>query len=195
MEKSDIEPLVQRGLSLRELADHFGYSSTGPVRRWLQKYELSAAQAPQGLKYSPDSLRAAAAASTSVAEVLRRIGASPTSHLYIKRRLRALEVDTSHFTQKRASPVNCRSADEVLVVLPEDVGRTPRAVLHRALQESGVIYKCAGCGNPGEWLGEPIVLEIDHVDGDWRNNRLENLRYLCPNCHAQTPTHRNRKRA
>lgn len=53
-------------------------------------------------------------------------------------------------------------------------------------------YKCQKCGNCGEWCGESITLELDHADGDNYNNSWENLRYLCPNCHSQTPTYRAR---
>ncbi len=53
--------------------------------------------------------------------------------------------------------------------------------------------KCIDCNNNGMWNGKPITLELDHINGDDNDNRLENLRILCPNCHSQTPTFRKKK--
>jgi len=53
--------------------------------------------------------------------------------------------------------------------------------------------KCLLCGL-NEWLEKPIKLEFDHIDGNHYDNARENVRYLCPNCHSQTPTYRNLKR-
>ena len=50
-------------------------------------------------------------------------------------------------------------------------------------------WKCMCCSNT-EWLGDPIPLELDHKDGNAGNNKPDNLRLLCPNCHAKTPTHK-----
>ena len=55
-------------------------------------------------------------------------------------------------------------------------------------------YKCEHCGCDGIWQGKPIMLQLDHKDGDNQNNTLENLRFLCPNCHSQTETHSVPKR-
>ncbi|WP_405826559.1 HNH endonuclease [Streptomyces sp. NBC_00838] len=48
--------------------------------------------------------------------------------------------------------------------------------------------RCSGCGTGPEWHGRPMTLEIDHVNGDRSDDRAENLRLLCPNCHAVTTT-------
>jgi len=48
------------------------------------------------------------------------------------------------------------------------------------------IYECVMCGNKGEWCGKPLSLQLDHIDGNTDNNNLDNLRWLCPNCHSQT---------
>lgn len=54
-------------------------------------------------------------------------------------------------------------------------------------------YECVMCKN-SEWLGDPIPLELDHIDGNAGNNNPINLRLLCPNCHAKTPTHKARNK-
>ncbi|MFD7627841.1 HNH endonuclease [Streptomyces sp. NPDC059851] len=153
-----------------------------------------------GVKWTREVLAGAVAASTSMYEVLRRLGLDPVGghHTHISRKVKAFGINTSHFTQPRRTERmrdnrRRRSADEIL---QEDrslhAGRVPNTRLRRALLETGIEERCADCGIGAVWLGEPLALEVDHIDGDWRNNRRENLRFLCPNCHSTTDTYRGR---
>lgn len=54
-------------------------------------------------------------------------------------------------------------------------------------------YVCDKCGNIGEWMGDRIILQLEHINGVSNDNRIENLCFLCPNCHSQTPTYAGKK--
>lgn len=58
----------------------------------------------------------------------------------------------------------------------------------RLIEENVLKYECDKCGNKGFWEGERLSLQLDHINGDSYDHRLDNLRILCPNCHSQTPT-------
>lgn len=55
-------------------------------------------------------------------------------------------------------------------------------------------HRCKLCGIGEEWNGKPLKLELDHIDGDSTNNKKSNLRFICPNCHQQTPTYKGKHR-
>ncbi|MFH8437615.1 HNH endonuclease [Streptomyces sp. NPDC085942] len=149
------------------------------------------------VRHTEEKLRVLVARSTSVADVVRGLGISPVggNHAHITRRITALRIDTSHFTavSSGARRATRSTGDRLTLRTPAD-GRVSGVRLRRELVRRGVEDKCAECGNTGEWLGQPLRLEVDHVNGDWWDNRPENLRFLCPNCHAATDTYRGRKR-
>ena len=64
---------------------------------------------------------------------------------------------------------------------------------NRLLAEGLKQHKCECCGI-SEWNGQPAPIELDHIDGNRYNNTIENLRILCPNCHAQTDTYRGKNK-
>lgn len=65
----------------------------------------------------------------------------------------------------------------------------------RILKNGWMEYRCVECGLEGEWNGKPLVLQLDHINGVNSDHRLENLRFLCPNCHTQTDTYAGKSRS
>ncbi|MEV6652329.1 HNH endonuclease signature motif containing protein [Streptomyces sp. NPDC051219] len=154
----------------------------------------------EGARWTREILESVVSASTSMNEVLRRLGVELVGgqHTHISRRVKAFGIDTSHFaryghTESMRGKRRRRSAEEILV---EDgsahARRVPSVQLKRALLGLGVVDRCAQCGIEATWRGQPLPLEVDHIDGNWRNNRAGNLRLLCPNCHSTTDTYRGR---
>lgn len=81
---------------------------------------------------------------------------------------------------------NTRPFSEILV---ENSTYTGTGHLKKRLLDAGLlINRCVLCGLEGEWNGRSIVLQLDHINGKSTDNRIENLRMLCPNCHSQTDT-------
>lgn len=89
-------------------------------------------------------------------------------------------------------PMHVKPLAQLLI---HDRGLGPnRALKARILKEGLLKEVCLKCGLGPEWQGERLVLQLDHINGNQRDWRLENLQILCPNCHTQTKTYSNKKR-
>ncbi|MFF2661335.1 HNH endonuclease signature motif containing protein [Kitasatospora sp. NPDC058032] len=171
------------------------------LRRKLTEFGVDTSHfRPTGSVYTRELLQEAVDASHSVAGVVRhlRLRQAGGTQAHIGRRIKALGIDTSHFTgqahNRGKRSARRLSPEDVLVQRPPDAKRLPGSRIRLALAELGRPELCEGCGTGPEWLGRPLTLEVDHVNGDWSDNRPDNLRLLCPNCHAVTDTYCGRKR-
>ncbi|MEY9488352.1 hypothetical protein RKD26_004146 [Streptomyces calvus] len=180
------EALVRLGVDPRS-------STRAYIRERMRRLGVDTSHFEQeGVKWTRDILQAAVAASTNMCEVLRHLGLDVVGghHTHISRRIKAYGIDTSHFG---APSRRARNAKSVLVEQPPArARRIDGSRLKRAMIGEGRDNRCASCGIEAMWRGEPLPLEVDHIDGNWRNNRLENLRLLCPSCHSTTDGYRGR---
>lgn len=153
------------------------------------------------VKYSKELLEEIAKNSRSFHEVMRKLGLkiSGGSSSHLKSRFILYNIDISHFIGKAS---NCGknhkggpeklTSEQVLIKNRFNGRRDRTCVIKRAMLESGVEEKCKLCNLEKIWNNKPIVLQIDHINGDGTDNRIENLRFLCPNCHSQTETYCNK---
>lgn len=148
-------------------------------------------------KYTFEILSPIVESSISFAEVLKKLGLKQTggSQSNIKKLVLEYRINIDHFLgQARNQSDKYRggskkiSADEILI-LRDPLSHPEKAFkLRRALIEIGVSYCCELCGIGDLWNEKPLRLTIDHINGQRYDNRRENLRFLCPNCHSQTLT-------
>lgn len=152
------------------------------------------------LAFDDQTLRKAAETSTSYRELMESLGVrlGGGSYTYLKDRLKRAGICCDHFVgrgwSRGSNSPTKKPWQEILVVQTDRFYKTRTVMLRRALLESGVPEKCACCGQGPDWHGKPLTLQIDHINGDRFDHRPENLRFLCPNCHTQTPTYSNKTR-
>ena len=128
--------------------------------------------------------------STSCADAMRKMGYMCTTgnaNRTVHRRIKELNIGISHWVDnlKNAHKKNYIPNEKYFV---NGKNRSGTGIRKRIIKYNIKPYICEICGNTGEWNGKKLILQIDHINGTHSDNRIENLRFLCPNCHSQTDT-------
>lgn len=187
--------------SSEAFARHFGLSRVSfSFRQRLRASQINFVRIP---KISKQDFQTAVDNASSIAEVIENLGFNRSenqryrdmknlSEMY---QVQLPKVDTIAANQKLAKIR--RIPDAEFFSFPSS--RFGTALRHRMV-DVGIPYNCSvsECPlsqGPAMWAGKPIVLQVDHINGNSSDNRLQNLRFLCANCHTQTDTFTNRKKS
>lgn len=149
-------------------------------------------------RYNKQELEQAVRNSKTIKEVLIRLGlrAAGGSYKQFKRYCSEWEIDYSHFStaSDRAADLSRRTKIPMKQILVENSTYSRASLKRRLYKEGHKERKCELCGQGEEWRGKKMSLILDHINGVHNDNRLENLRIVCPNCNATLPTHCGRKK-
>lgn len=147
-------------------------------------------------KYTKEWLEELCKDSNSYSEVLRKAGRAQAggSQALLKKKIAEWKIDVSHFEKRRWAGTTFfqeKYTPETLFTYGKEV---PNITLRDYILKYNLLeYKCSECGCDGTWRGKKISLHLHHKDGDHKNCKLDNLTFLCPNCHAATENYGGKK--
>ena len=135
--------------------------------------------------YTKEELEQIVKESTNMNDVARKLGYSIRGHnsIIIKDRLQRYNIDYSHFTLSHVKSI-VRTYENVFC---ENSTATQHTLRNWYLKYVPM-EKCSICGQLPFWNGAPMTLILDHINGVHNDDRIENLRWVCPNCNQQLPT-------
>jgi hypothetical protein len=132
--------------------------------------------------------------SSSFVEVLKKLGLDAYSgnHRTLNHRIKEDSLDISQLEKKRQERIKQSSIKNKIPLLEIMVENSSycnsKGLKMRLVKDKILEYACKKCGNKGTWMEEKLILQIEHKNGNNKDNRVENLCFLCPNCHSQTKT-------
>ena len=190
---SKIEQLVQQCNSIRQVIKESGFTYTGG-RYMLFKRAIERLNLPtdhfifKARTYTPDDLKWAVKTSICITDVVKKLNLMPggANRRTVMEQIKKLNIDTSHLKHHRS--LNQGTPLKDLLVENSKV-KNFGDLKKRIIEEFSWEHKCQNpkCGIT-HWCGELAPLELDHKNGNRKDNRIENLWLICANCHRMTPT-------
>ena len=201
--RKELKKIVNKCISYREVMKYTGYNYV-KVKKLIEQDEIDISHFTHSCirktnklsiiyKISDKKFAKIVEDSISWSDVVEKCGLprhAPGNIKTVRKRVIDDGLDYSHFTHKSKNGSKSKiSSNELFVYGPH---RSAKTLRDRILKEKLIKYKCKICKCKPEWMGKELTLELDHINGDRNDNRLCNLRFLCPNCHSQTDTYRSK---
>lgn len=134
----------------------------------------------------------------SIAGVIKSLNRAVvgSNYRFVKQNVARLKLDTSHWKGQAHGSSNQNKKLKPEQALKKNSMHDTSVIKKVVLRNNILPLKCSVCDLEGYWMGKPIVLRLDHINGDNRDHRISNLRFLCPNCDSQTETYcgKNKKK-
>ena len=190
MNKENLKKLVDEKLSINKISTILN-TNPSTVRYWLKKYDLKTDGYVGSDKWSLENILKAVEKSKCKSDVLRFLNITTNSGNFqtLDRYVKKYNIDLSGLVYdfKRGNKWVKKYSNED--IFKENSSYSKVHMKKRIIDECLIEYKCQECGLIDEWNGKKIILHLDHINGINDDNKLDNLRFLCPNCHSQTHTY------
>lgn len=187
MNKEILENYINGGLTIGDISDKTNKGKSA-IRYWLKKYKLKTKSLhilENRFKFSDIQILEIWNRSDSINQFLLNLGVGTGggSWYHYKRRLKLLGIDLSNSTlngRSRGGQVTAKLRNEESI---KKRIRLKRNTLKKSMDLCNIPYKCFNC-SLSEWCAEKLKLHIHHKNHDKTDNKINNLQYLCPNCHS-----------
>jgi hypothetical protein len=140
-------------------------------------------------EYTADELKEIIGCCRNITHIIDTLRLNRIYYRYLKKFISDNNIDTSHFTKL----INTKKINIEEKLIKNSVILNPNNVKDYLIKNNIVNNECSICKLPPIWNNKPLTLQLDHINGNHWDNRIENLRIVCPSCHSQTITYTGRK--